>query len=227
AQLLAQLEFVVARGDRDRARVIELRDLYRHHAESARRTPHQHEVTRLNSRPCDQHAPYRHQHERYRRRLLEAEDGRFGQHVDRRHPAIFAVGAVERAGLEAPYFEVLAEELLAPRTVVALPAGNPAVDHNLVAGLDVVDFAAGFHHAAGGIGARDIGQDDLHAGEPAPRPDIVEIARRGFHLDDDVVGARLGYRRIAIFEYVAASILLENYRFHPLRFHPLPFLCLP
>ena len=192
-ELAAQFELVVAGGDRDRPRVEQLRDLNRHHAQAAGCAPDQHEVARLDMRARHQHPPYRDQHQRHRRRLLEAQVRRLWQRVDRRHLAILAVRAVERAGLKAPDPEVVAEELLAAGAVVALAAGDPAMDHDLVADLDVLDLAAGLDHHAGRVGARDVRQDNLHPGQAAARPDIVEIAGRRLDLDHDVVGARLGF----------------------------------
>src|SRR5579859_7440404 len=59
-----------------------------------------------------------------------------------------------------------------------------------------------------------MGHDDLHPRETAPRPDIVEIAGRGFDLDDDVVGTRLGHFRIRVLEDFTAAVLIENDRLH-------------
>src|SRR6185437_6733357 len=79
AELFAKFEFVVGGGDRDRARVEELRDLNRHHAEAAGGAPDQHEVTGLDMCARHQHPPYGDEHERDGGGFLEAQVGRLGQ----------------------------------------------------------------------------------------------------------------------------------------------------
>ena len=88
------------------------------------------------------------------------------------------------------------------------------MDDDLVANLDVSDLAAGLDHHSSRVGARDMRQDDFHPGQAAPRPDIVEVAGRRLDVNHDVVGARLGYRRVAILQDLAAAVLLENNRLH-------------
>ena len=81
------------------------------------------------------------------------------------------MGAVERAGLEAPDLEVRAEEFFTARAVVAFAAGDPAMDHDFVANLDVFDFAADCDDDARRVRAGDMGQQDFHAraSRAAPR----------------------------------------------------------
>jgi len=214
AKLTTQFEFVIGRGDRDRASVEQLCDLNRHNTETAGRSPDQHEVTRLDVRTGHQHAPYGDQYERNRGSFLEAQIGRLGQGVDRRDFAIFAVRAVERAGLEAPDPEIGAEVLFAARAVVTLTARDTAMDDDFIADFDVPDLAAGLDHHARGVGTRDMREQDFHAGQAAARPDVVEVASRGFDLDHDIVGACLRARGVPILENVTATVLLENNRFH-------------
>src|SRR5580693_8114159 len=57
-------------------------------------------------------------------------------------------------------------------------------------------------------------QDDFHPRQAPPRPDIVEIAGRRLHVNHDIVGSRLGYRRVAILQNLATAVLLENNRLH-------------
>ena len=194
-ELARQVELLVAGGDRDRPRVEQFGDLDRHHAQSAARAPDQHEVAGLHVRPRHQHPPHRDQHQRHRGRLLPGEVFGFGDHVDRRHLAILAMRAVERAGLKAPDLEVMAEELFAAGAVVAMAAGDAAVDHHLVAERDVVHLAPASHHYAGRVGTRNVRHQNFHSGQSAAGPDVVEIARRCLDLEHDLVWAGFGFGR--------------------------------
>ena len=190
--LRAQVELLVAGGDRDRPRVEQFGDLDRHHAQPAARSPDQHEVAGLHVRPRHQHPPHRDQHQRHRGRLLPGEVFGFGDHVDRRHLAILAMRAVERAGLKAPDLEVMAEELFAAGAVVAMAAGDAAVDHHLVAERDVVHLAPASHHYAGRVGTRNVRHQNFHSGSPRRAQMSLKLHADALTLSTTSLGPGLG-----------------------------------
>ena len=134
-----------------------------------------------------EHPPGGEEDQRHRCRLLPAEVLRLGHDVEGGHLGVLGVGAVERAGLEAPYLELTAEEDLAAGAGLAGAAANAAEDDDLVADLDVGDLAADLDDLARRVAARDVRHDDRHAGQAAARPDVVVVAAGGPHLDQHLV----------------------------------------
>jgi hypothetical protein len=121
---------------------------------------------------------------------------------------------IQGASLEAPYSEITAEEFFTAGAIIALATGDSTMDYHLIPNFHVVDFAADFRDNPGGIRAGNVRQDDRHSRQTAPRPDIIEVAARSLHLDENVIGTGPRNGRILVLEYLTTSISLKNDGFH-------------
>ena len=124
----------------------------------------------------------------------------------------FGEGAVAAVGTRgnAKHLAVVAEVDLASKAERAAAAVDGGIESHAIAGLKVVDIAAGLGDFAGGFVSHDEGRDAA-AGRAIQAVHVAAADAAGANADEHFVGGGLGARQIDDFE---GHVLLQEKRFH-------------
>ncbi len=105
--------------------------------------------------------------------------------------------------------------MLAGPTVLARAAGHAGVEEHTVSFTHLHNpIPAGGHHA-GSISAQNVWHGEVEPGKAAQGPKIQPIERRGFEIDQDIVGTPdVRGRHLYDLEPGEISVFVKRKRFH-------------
>ena len=95
-----------------------------------------------------------------------------------------------------------------------MAAPETRIDEHAGAWLEAVDAVADFVDDTGDVGAADVGELELQAGQTAARPEIQVVHRGGVDGHPDVPGGYFGHRHVGDLDDFGSTMLAEDGCFH-------------